>query len=325
MSDLENVEVFDSIKAQRPKLKDNSIKMYELLLTKLQAMFSVEKGYDFLKDVDKVKEKLSAYHYTSQRNYYNAIAVLLMALNSEKEYDELIEEYLNLREELNQKYKSDNESGVISEKQQNNFVPYEDIKKMIKNMDAEIKFKKLKKKELLSIQDRELMMAWSIFNTLIRMASRNDMAGQKLITKTMYNKLSEEDKKNNNYLLKEKTGMTMIVNQYKTSAKYGEKRIEVPKDLVKIFNVYIKVMGIKAGDVLYTNSKGTPLNRNQISQLLLKYSQKYLGKNISTNMMRKIVATHEVGEQSQKMKDLADKMGHSVAVQQLVYVKKSNE
>ena len=323
MSDLENVEVFESIRAKRPKLKDNSIKMYELLLEKLQKMFGVEKEYDFLKDVDKVKEKLSAYHYTSQRNYYNAIAVLLMALNSEKEYDELIEEYLNLREELNAKYKSENESGVISEKQKNNFVPFEDIKKMIKSMDAEIKFKKLKKKESLSIQDRELMMAWCIFNTLLRMASRNDMAGQKLITKTMYNKLSDEDKKNNNYLLKEKTGMTMIVNQYKTSAKYGEKRIQVPKELVKIFNVYIKVMGIKAGDVLYTNSKNTPLNRNQISQLLLKYSQKYLGKNISTNMMRKIVATHEVGEQSQKMKDLADKMGHSVSVQQLVYVKKS--
>lgn len=323
MSDLENVEVFESIRAKRPKLKDNSIKMYELLLEKLQKMFGVEKEYDFLKDVDKVKEKLSAYHYTSQRNYYNAIAVLLMALNSEKEYDELIEEYLNLREELNAKYKSENESGVISEKQKNNFVPFEDIKKMIKSMEKEIKFRNLKKKESLSIQDRELMMAWCIFNTLLRMASRNDMAGQKLITKTMYNKLSDEDKKNNNYLLKEKTGMTMIVNQYKTSAKYGEKLIDVPKELVKIFNVYIKVMGIKAGDVLYTNSKNTPLNRNQISQLLLKYSQKYLGKNISTNMMRKIVATHEVGEQSQKMKDLADKMGHSVSIQQLVYVKKS--
>ncbi len=323
MSDLENVEVFESIRAKRPKLKDNSIKMYELLLEKLQKMFGVEKEYDFLKDVDKVKEKLSAYHYTSQRNYYNAIAVLLMALNSEKEYDELIEEYLNLREELNAKYKSENESGVISEKQKNNFVPFEDIKKMIKSMEKEIKFRNLKKKESLSIQDRELMMAWCIFNTLLRMASRNDMAGQKLITKTMYNKLSDEDKKNTNYLLKEKGGMTMIVNQYKTSAKYGEKLIDVPKELVKIFNVYIKVMGIKAGDVLYTNSKNTPLNRNQISQLLLKYSQKYLGKNISTNMMRKIVATHEVGEQSQKMKDLADKMGHSVSVQQLVYVKKS--
>jgi len=44
------------------------------------------------------------------------------------------------------------------------------------------------------------MMAWCIFNTLLRMASRNDMAGQKLITKTMYNKLSDEDKKNTNYL-----------------------------------------------------------------------------------------------------------------------------
>lgn len=323
MSNLENVEVFDSIKAERPKLKDSSIKMYELLLEKLQKMFGVEKGYDFLKDVDKVKEKLSAYHYTTQRNYFNAIGVLLMALNSEKEYDELIKEYLKLREELNEKYKSENESGVISEKQKDNFVPYEDIKKMINTMEKEIKFRNLKKKDSLSIQDRELMMVWSIYNTLIRMASRNDMAGQKLITKSVYNKLSEEDKKNNNYLLKEKTGMTMIVNQYKTSAKYGERKIEVPKDLVKIFNMYIKVMDIKAGDVLYKNSQGTTLSRNQISQLLLRYSQKYLGKNISTNIMRKIVATHEVGEQSQKMKDLANKMGHSVAVQQLVYVKKA--
>ena len=64
------------IKKARPNVKDSTIKMYESNLKKLKKMFDSD-NYDFLKDVDKVKDKLGHYksldHNDPQRkkNYYS--------------------------------------------------------------------------------------------------------------------------------------------------------------------------------------------------------------------------------------------------------------
>jgi len=145
----------------------------------------------------------------------------------------------------------------------------------------------------------------------------------------MLKNLTEEDRKNNNYLVKEKSKMYGIYNDYKTSNKYGEKIIEIPKDLEKIINAYIRATNKKVGDVLFVNSVNTPLSRNQISQLLIKTSKLYLQKNISTTIMRKIVASYHFGDKEfqEKKKEqavLAHNMSHSTSVQDKVYIK-SNE
>jgi integrase len=319
------------IMKERPNLKENSVKQYISHLNKLTKLFDSPDNYEFLKDPDSVMDKIKDTHYTSQRNTLNAIIVLLMALNSEKEYDELLKTYGKLRDNFNLKYEKEQESGKISEKQKDNFVELGEIDNMLLDMEFEIKKEKLKKKENLSGKEKELLMVYTLFNFLKRIPTRNDMAGQKYITYAMYRRLSDEDKKNNNYLVKKKEEMFGVYNEYKTSSKYGlEKKITIPKDLERILNMYIRTTGKKAGDYLFVNSVGTPLNRNQISQLLLKTSQKYLKKNISTTMMRKIVASHHYNdkkfiEMKEAQKELAHNMGHSVAVQDKVYIKSNDD
>ena len=51
-------------------------------------------------------------------------------------------------------------------------------------------------------------------------------------------------------------------------------------------------MGRKYNEPVFVSGTGGKLTRNMASQLLLKMSQKYIGKNISSTMMRKIVASH---------------------------------
>ncbi len=318
------------IMSERPNLKENSIKQYISHLNKLTKLFDSPDNYEFLKDPDSVMDKIKDTHYTSQRNTLNAVIVLLMALNSEKEYDSLLKTYGKLRDNFNLTYEKQQESGKISDKQKDNFVELGEIDSMLLDMEFEIKKDKLKKKKDLSGKEKELMMVFTLFNFLKRIPTRNDMAGQKYITYAMYRRLKEEDKINNNYLVKKKEGMFGVYNEYKTSSKYGEKIINIPKDLEKILNMYIRTTGKKAGDYLFINSVGTPLNRNQISQLLLKTSQKYLKKNISTTMMRKIVASHHFNEKKflemkEAQKELAHNMGHSVAVQDKVYIKSNDD
>ena len=306
----------------RPNVKPNTIRQYEIQLNKLKKVFEAD-NWDFLSKPEDVVDKLKGNKYTSQRNSYNAIIVLLMALNSDNKYDDLLEAYGKLRDTLNDKYVKDQQSGKISDKQKENFADLSEIKGMISQMESEIKSKGLKTKSKLLGKEKELLMVYVIYSLLIRLPIRNDMAGMELITKTQYNKLSEDQKKTTNYLVKEKNNMFLVLNEYKTSKKYGEKKIDIPKDLIKIFRMYIKLTNKEPGDVLFVSSTGNPISRNAMSQLLLKTSKKYMGKGVSTTLMRKAVVSDKFGDMKKEQAELADIMGHSVGVQNAVYNKEA--
>ncbi len=300
----------DLIKEARPNIKDSTIKMYVGNLMKLMKIFN-EDNLNFLKDIDQVKEKLSEKHFTTQRNYYNSIIIYLMTKKDKK----IVEEYNEIRDELNKKYIDDNSSGIISDKQKNNFVELDEIKKMIKDISNDLNIPKLKKKSSISKKEENLLMVYVILNILIRIPLRNDLSNMILLKKTQYNKLSNKDKEDNNYLVMEKGLLKFILNDYKTSKKYKEKILNIPKDLEKILRMYIKRMDFKVNDIIF------PLSRNGLSQLLIKTSKKYLSKSISTTMLRKIVASDLLGDVKKAEKELSKKMGTDISTIKNVYVK----
>tara|TARA_R110000824_G_scaffold231517_1_gene419416 strand:- start:20250 stop:21194 length:945 start_codon:yes stop_codon:yes gene_type:complete len=298
----------------RPNLKPNTIKMYIFNLNKLKKLFN-EDNLKFLSNVGEVKDKIKDLHYTTQRNFYNAIIVYLRA--GEKN-EELIEKYDTMRNAHNEQYRTDNESGKISEKQKVNFVEKSELEGMITTMDNEIKSKKLKKKETLSPSEMTLLQVYVIFSVLISIPLRNDLSGMKAITRTEYNKLSADDKKTDNYLVVDRTKLTFILNEYKTSRKYKQKDIAIAKDLEKILRMYIRKNGM---GVLFKTSTGATITRNGLSQLLIKTSKKYLNKSISTTMIRKIVLSDMFVDTKKEMEKMSEITGHSVATMNNVYVK----
>ena len=304
----------DLIKEARPNIKDSTIKMYVGNLMKLMKMMD-EDDLKFLKDIDQVKEKLSEKHFTTQRNYYNSIIIYLMT----KKDDKIVEEYNKIRDELNKKYIDDNASGVISDKQKGNFVELSEIKKMINDIGDDLQLTKIKKKSSISKKEENLLMVYVILNILIRIPLRNDLSNMILLKKTQYNKLSDKDKEENNYLVMEKGLLKFILNDYKTSKKYLEKILNIPKDLEKILRMYIKRMDFKVNDIIF------PITRNGLSQLLIKTSQKYLSKSISTTMLRKIVATDLLGDVKKAEAELSKKMGTDIGTIKSVYVKEEQE
>ena len=318
MSDKDNL--METLKKSRPNAKESTIKMYSSNLLKLQKLMDTD-NFKFLEKPDNVKDKVSELHFTTQRNYYNAVIVYLMAVRDKKE-DPLIEEYVEIRDTLNKKYEDEQATGVISDKQKNNFVDISEVNNMINDMATEIKNKKIKKKEDLTAKDKSLLQSYIIFNIYTRLPMRNDLAGMEAINKRAYNKLSEEDKKEKNYLVVNKNKMFMVLNNYKTSAKYKELDIDIPKDLEKLLRLYIRINGM---GVLFKSSTGKPLSRNALSQLLLKETKKRMGKSISTTMLRKIYLSSKYGKVKEEMEKDAKVMGHSTEVAQSVYIKKEQE
>ena len=308
----------ETIKKSRPNAKDSTIKMYVSNLMKLMKLFEKE-NLKFLNKPQDISDKLSDLHYTTQRNYYNAIIVYLMSI---EEDDETLKEYNDLRDDLNKKYEDEQATGTISDKQKDNFVDISEVNKMIEKMGEEIKSKGIKKKEDLTAKDKALLQVYIIYNIYTRIPLRNDISGMEVINKRAYNKLSESEKKEKNFLVINKNKMFFVINKFKTQSKYQELNIDIPKDLEKLLRLYIRINGM---GVLFKSSTGKPLSRNALSQLLIKTSKKYMGKSISTTMLRKIYLSSKYAKVKEEMEKDAHAMGHSVGMQQSVYVKKEQE
>ena len=110
---MDTEKLKDLISKARPNAKETTIKMYVSNLNKLMKIFETD-DLNFLKDIDKVKNKLEDKHFTTQRNYYNSIIVYLMSKDKDNKQ---IEKYNEVRDELNKKYTDQQQSGVISDKQ----------------------------------------------------------------------------------------------------------------------------------------------------------------------------------------------------------------
>jgi len=311
----------EDISKARPQLKTNSVKQYVANLNKLKKIFDTDK-YDFLKNPEKVMEKIEDLNYLSQRNILNAIIVLLSALNHDDKHDDLLEEYGKLRDDRNSMYIEQNKGGEISSKQAPNFTTTEEIFKMINQMADDLKPIKKKSKEDITKKEMALLQAYVLFNIYAKMPFRNDLGnGAEAINQAAYRKLSEQDKKDNNFLVVPSKGnIYWVMNKYKTSKKYEQLNIPIEDPaLRKILRYYLKINGM---GVLFKTSTGKPISKGELSKILIKYSKQYLNKSISSTLLRKIYLSSKYSNVKDEMEKDAKMMGNSVATQQAVYVKK---
>lgn len=311
----------EDISKARPQLKTNSVKQYVANLNKLKKIFDTDK-YDFLKNPEKVMEKIEDLNYLSQRNILNAIIVLLSALNHDDKHDDLLEEYGKLRDDRNSMYIEQNKSGEISSKQAPNFTTTEEIFKMINQMADDLKPIKKKSKDDITKKEMALLQAYVLFNIYARMPFRNDLGnGAEAINQAAYRKLSDQDKKDNNFLVVPSKGnLYWVMNKFKTSKKYEQLNIPIEDaNLRKILRYYLKINGM---GVLFKTSTGKPISKGELSKILIKFSKQYLNKSISSTLLRKIYLSSKYSNVKDEMEKDAKMMGNSVSTQQAVYVKK---
>ena len=319
---IETKDLKEDIKEARPNLKDNTIKQYETNLEKLKKLFDTD-TYDFLSKPNEVMEKIADKHYLSQRNFLNAIVVLLMALNSEEKYDKLIEEYGKIRDKFNDQYTESNNSGIISDKQSKNFATLEEVYEMLNKMGEDLKPIKKKNKEDITKKEMQLLQAYVLCFIHSRMPFRNETSTTIAIQKRNFSKLSKEEQEAKNYLLVEKNGLSWIMNQYKTSKKYAQKILPIEDpELKKILRFYLRINGM---GVLFKTSTGKPITKIELSKILLKYSQRYMNKNISSTMLRKIYLSSKYGDMKKELEKDNNVMGHSKATALNNYVKEAQE
>jgi len=275
------------------------------------------KNLDFLKDIDEIKEFLSKLKLSTQKNYLAAIIVSLDAMNERKKYDDLIQEYRTVLDDTHNKYVEDYENGEKSDTQKKNWASMASLKKVMNGYLRDIKERELLSKDELNKKQMALMQKWVIANLFLNEENpptRLDYAPMEIISKSEYDKLDEEEKKENNYLvIVSRNNKFFSFNEYKTSGKYGENEVKVGKKLNSVLNIWLK---FNKTDSLLLNSKQEPMSANGLGKEIKKVFEP-TGKNISVNMLRHIFISEKYPKDKldEKATD-AKKMGHSVDMQE---------
>jgi hypothetical protein len=272
----------------------------------------------FLNDFTKVKKYLETNKPSTKKNKLATILVLLR-LNEEKN-EKLIEKYLDYLTTISTEYYKEIEKNKKTLKQSENWISGKDLSKIFNHYSREIREEGLNKasKKVLDKREKELLQKYlvvALYTTIP--PRRNVYADTKIISEPAFKKLSQEDRDDNNYLVvKSRNKKYFNFGDYKTKRKYGTQTLEIPSKLNSILNIYLKYND--TGDWLLKNKSGGKLSRNGLTKFITKSFNigKGRGKKIGSSLLRHIYITENIDLKAyRKMKETAEKMGHSVKEQ----------
>lgn len=290
------------------KLAESSIKLYLRNLEKLNDDAPL-KNLNFLKDVEKITDKLSKYKENTKRGYLISITSVLSLDKSSKAKTKLYEEYFRRMMDKNKELKAVESSNEKTETQEKNWLSQEEVQTVYHTLKEKVDGFKASK-ELTESQYNTLLQ-FVVLSLYVLLPPRRNEYQHTMITKTA----SESSPTEVNYLDMEHK--RFIFNKYKTSKKEGQAIIAIPEELYGILMTYIKFHPLIKGKItkkfvpvpFLVYADGKPLDQvNSITRIL----NRVFGKKVGSSMLRHIYLSSKYGDVNEEQKKDASQMGHSV-------------
>ena len=314
-------KISNDIEAQR-SIKDSTLKLYMNTLSTLHnRLFDSKevKSLSFLKDKENVIEEIKKLKKNTQKSYLATIVVVLM---SQKTDENLIAYYREVMERLAKEHEEEQKKQEKSDTQEKNWVTMKRLEQVSKGYKRELTERGVlnKSKDEITEKEFDLLQKWLVSSLYVIQAPlRNDYANMEVLQLKDYDKMTEGEKKNGNYLvLQNKARKFFSLGSYKTSGVYGLMTIDVRSKLNSVLNTWLK----------YNDSGHLLLNKNKSKMTpnaLTKYIQKTFagtGKVISSSLIRHIYISETLGlPKLKEREELAKNMTHSTQQQEL-YAKK---
>jgi hypothetical protein len=132
---------------------------------------------------------------------------------------------------------------------------------------------------------------------------RNDFGDVRILSKTAYNNLGDKDQ--GNYLITEQGGkkMTLVLNEYKTAHKYGQKRITLEPAVTKALRKWFQHNG---SAYLLRTKAGQPLGSNGITKALGRIGLQHLQRRLGSSLLRHSYLSHKYKDTLDEKKEDAD-------------------
>ena len=314
-------EITKIINDKKADLSKLSVKTYANAVNKVLSLMGSTSLPDlYLKASDVVKTLKEKYEKPNTiKTKIASVIVLLRCLDvsikAKKAVDAALALYAKEIESLTGDVKKDLATGEKSDKMKTNWTSADDVTTLKTNLKTLVPDEIKSSKDLAHFRDYVLYMLYDDLPT------RNDIADSKIVFSSpkKHGELSDEW----NYIVLDKRlkKAGYIMNQYKTAKSYGAKHITLGAELYPILVKYKTAVDAFNGgqNWLFLNNAGTEkLSRNRLG-VIYSGLGKSIGKKLSTTINRHIAVSRVIP--LDKMKNLADKMGHSVQEQVDVYAK----
>jgi hypothetical protein len=294
------------VQAKRPKLKPNSARTYAVSLNTIAPPDST--SADWVSDVPYVLKQLDRYKDTTKKNTLNAVIVLVEA-------DSIaIKRYTKERDHYNDRYSDLMKAQQKTESQAKNWVSWDEYLQLVQTLGTHVKSLGTAPRsdpwswrQLSQYQDYLLALLYSHYPL------RNDFGDVRFLSKTAYNNLGDKDQ--GNYLITEQGGkkMTLVLNEYKTAHKYGQKRITLEPAVTKALRKWFQH---NDSAYLLRTKAGQPLGSNGITKALGRIGLQHLQRRLGSSLLRHSYLSHKYKDTLDEKKEDADLMMHSVAMQE---------
>lgn len=271
-----------------------------------------EPDYNFLKNTEKILERIEKLKPNSQRTYLISIVTSLKGL---KPYEQIYEFYYDKMMTLAEELKKN--GNTKSDTQKENWIEQSEVYAIYENLKAQAMPLLAKKK--VTDQEWEVILYFIVLSLYVLQAPRRNKDYQLMLYVTDKNLINSETSAEFNYYLpKEKI---MQFNQYKTKGSYQMQETAVNPELVDILTKYAKLHPLKKQQknfYLLVNYKGEPLLAvNAITRIL----NKIFGQRIGASMLRNIYLSDKFKGVMDELNAAATAMGTSSSTAQATYIK----
>jgi hypothetical protein len=299
-------------------VSNNSISLYIDQLRRL-AYGKTDKqltNLSYLKDTDKIMEKISKYAINTQKGYLTAICSILKSYSkSNKSYAPLYDSY---KSKLYDMVKNNPKTNEKTEVQSENWMSWDEVLSIKDKLKSEVnRFEDEKK---IDTPQYETLLKYITISLYTDNEPRRN-ADYQLLYVVKDNTDLPNDK---NYL--DMKNKQFIFNVYKTVKHEGKKVLNISDELFnKIKHIYFKFHPLIKGKLNKISNKepirflvyedGSPLDKiNSLTRLL----NKIFNRNVGSSMLRHIYITHKYGfmiDTYAEMEQTASNMSHSLVTQ----------
>jgi len=271
------------------------------------------KNLVFLKNKDAIMAKVSEYAETTQKSVLAMLVSVLSLYQTKPTYKSSYAFYQGKMVEA-MKEAQENKTSEKTDKQKENWLEWDDIKKLSDEAYAKVKGFK----NNLTPKEAEHLLNTTILSLYTCVPPRRN---QDYLDMLVVKKWNDKMDKSHNYL--DLAGEQFIFNKYKTAKKYGEQIVKIPNDaenpLMDILSVYLKhhpmfktMKGKNPEPIPFLVGPSGPLTAvNSITRVL----NKMFGKKVGSSMLRHSFLTSKYGEVLEEQKEDSNAMGHDLNMQ----------
>jgi hypothetical protein len=267
------------------------------------------KTLTFLKDTEGIQKKISEYADNTQKALLATITSVLGLFKDKPTYKK---SYAHYYEKMMGKAKDMKEADTSEKtvKEKDNWIDWKEVQEKHKGLaDETAKFVGQKN---ITPEQFSVLLHYLVLSLYTEVQPRRN---QDYLDMYVVKKWKEDLPKDKNYL--DLATHQFIFNKYKTQKTYGEQKIAIPEELMRVVQLYIKHHPLVKGNKTKTTEyrflvfpDGTPLTAvNAITRIL----NRIFGKKIGSSMLRHIFLSSKYD--IKEMENDAEAMGHSVSEQ----------